>query len=454
MLGKNKLQTIENLACLPKLDVLDLHSNEIDKIECLDQLNELRVLNLAGNRITVLENISTLTLLTELNLRRNLIDAISTTTLGRLPTLQRLFLSNNKLPSKESLQPLFQLVALTELRLDGNKFNEVESPDYRSLMIQNFVSLRNLDLKAVTDDERRDAFSLTQKATEKRREQQREENQEAQRVRAITAVRKKWEEKFDMDVMAANLDDPWGATPMLADKAQHMSMKRLLAATATMANHASHPIQIGFSEVEVSDESRTLFVYGDALEALDSVKIHAIVTAIVFKYIPFDVIAKAVSTSNSTCSNNVYLQSFTALKHVHFAYNQLTSLDQLHWVAGLGSRAEEVTISHNPVCHLRLLRPYVSHTLKNVQVLNGQPLSLETQLMGERFFDMALQPPHPSPSSVPRKGPPQQPLPPMLRQGSCAMDRTTNALISKYLTEATRVDEQLKVQCRFEAEFG
>ncbi|RLO11084.1 hypothetical protein DYB28_009805, partial [Aphanomyces astaci] len=108
MLGKNKLQTIENLACLPKLDVLDLHSNEIDKIECLDQLNELRVLNLAGNRITVLENISTLTLLTELNLRRNLIDAISTTTLGRLPTLQRLFLSNNKLPSKESLQPLFQ----------------------------------------------------------------------------------------------------------------------------------------------------------------------------------------------------------------------------------------------------------------------------------------------------------------------------------------------------------
>ncbi|RLO00056.1 hypothetical protein DYB28_015017, partial [Aphanomyces astaci] len=268
------------------------------------------------------------------------------------------------------------LVALTELRLDGNKFNEVESPDYRSLMIQNFVSLRNLDLKAVTDDERRDAFSLTQKATEKRREQQREENQEAQRVRAITAVRKKWEEKFDMDVMAANLDDPWGSTPMLVDKAQHMSMKRLLAATATMANHASHPIQIGFSEVEVSDESRTLFV----------------------------------------------------------------------------------TISHNPVCHLRLLRPYVSHTLKNVQVLNGQPLSLETQLMGERFFDMggspALQPPHPSPSSVPRKGPPQQPLPPMLRQGSCAMDRTTNALISKYLTEATRVDAQLKVQCRFESEFG
>ncbi|RHY30171.1 hypothetical protein DYB32_006988 [Aphanomyces invadans] len=349
MLGKNKLKTIENLACLAKLDVLDLHSNEIDKIECLDQLNELRVLNLAGNRITVLENISSLTLLTELNLRRNFIDVISPTSLGRLPTLQRLFLSNNKLPSKDSLQPLFQLVALTELRLDGNKFNEVESPDYRPLMIQNFVSLRNLDLKAVTEDERREAFSLSQKANEKRREQQREENQEAQRVRAITAVRKKWEEKFDMDVVAVapEFDDPWANHP--ADK--HVNMKRLLAATAAMN---VGQIQIGFSEVEVSDESRTLFVYGDALEALESTKIHNIVTAIVFKYIPFDAIAQAVTSSPQTSNLNnsgvgagggLYLQSFTALKHVHFAYNQLTSLDQLHWLAGLGSRAEEVRAS-------------------------------------------------------------------------------------------------------------
>ncbi|KAG9415432.1 hypothetical protein AC1031_008874 [Aphanomyces cochlioides] len=424
MLGKNKLKMIEHLDCLPKLDVLDLHSNEIEKIEALDKLIELRVLNLAGNRITVLENISNLTLLTELNLRRNLIEVISPS-LDRLPTLQRLFISNNKLPTKESLQPLFQLVALTELRLDGNIFNQVESPDYRPLMIQHFVSLRNLDLKAVTEDERRDAFSATQKAHEKRREQQREENQEAQRVRAITAVRKKWEEKFDLDV-SSDMDDPWNPSHH-----KHISIKRLLSAGGGHGNGhggAAHHIQIGFSEVEVSDESRTLFVYGDALEALDSTKIHNIVTAIVFKYIPLDVVVKAITQSASP-----NLQQFVSLKHIHFAYNQLTSLDQLQWIANLGPRAEELTISHNPVCHLRLLRPYVSHMLKNVHVLNGQPLTMEHQLLGEHFFDA---PSCGNAVDKGRKGP-------LARQSSMA-DRSTNALIHKYLTEATRVDAQLK----------
>ncbi|KDO26192.1 hypothetical protein SPRG_08554 [Saprolegnia parasitica CBS 223.65] len=359
MLGKNKLKRIQHLECLSKLDVLDLHSNEIEVMSALDRLVELRVLNLAGNRIRVLENIAGLSLLTELNLRRNAIALISPH-LGKLPALQRLFLSNNRLETKDSILPLFQLTALTELRLDGNLFNSTDSAEYRPLLIQNFVSLRNLDLKVVTDDERRDAFSMTQRATEKRREQQREENQEAQRIRAITAVRKKWEERFDVQEGI----DPW----------QRNASSHTKAPAPT--------IQIGFSEVEVSEEARTLYIYGDALEALESAKIHNIVTSIVFKYIPIAVVVSAVAQSG-------YLRAFAALRRVELACNQITSLDQLPWIAHLGSHAEELVVSQNPVSNMRLLRPYVAQALKNVVVLNDLKLTVDDQRAGAHFFEAA-----------------------------------------------------------------
>ncbi|EQC36212.1 hypothetical protein, variant [Saprolegnia diclina VS20] len=366
MLGKNKLKRIQHLDCLVKLDVLDLHSNEIETISALDRLVELRVLNLAGNRIRVLENIAGLSLLTELNLRRNAIAQISPH-LGKLPALQRLFLSNNRLETKESILPLFQLTALTELRLDGNLFNSSDSAEYRPLLIQNFVSLRNLDLKVVTDDERRDAFSMTQRATEKRREQQREENQEAQRIRAITAVRKKWEERFDAQDGGI---DPW---------------QRPASSSASCSSLAKAPapaIQIGFSEVEVSEEARTLYIYGDALEALESPKIHNIVTTIVFKYIPISVVVSAVAQSG-------YLRAFAALRRIELACNQITTLDQLQWISHLGARAEELVVSQNPVSHMRLLRPYVAQTLKNVLILNDLKLTADDQRGGAHFFEAA-----------------------------------------------------------------
>ncbi|OQS04198.1 Outer Dynein Arm Light Chain 1 [Thraustotheca clavata] len=361
MLGKNRLKRIENLECLTKLDVLDLHSNDIQMIEDLNRLSELRVLNLAGNRIKALENIAELSLLTELNLRRNSIDFISHN-LGKLISLQRLFLSNNRLESKESILPLFQLTALTELRLDGNPFNQVENTEYRPLMIQNFVSLRNLDLKVVTEDERREAFSMSQRATEKRREQQREDNQEAQRIRAITAVRKKWEEQFDAR------DNLGSRNPWQLESSQIQTDK----------DQAS--IQIGFSEVEVSESARTLYIYGDALEALESPKITNIVTAIVFKYVPIPTISNDVLQGNQ-------LRSFIALRRLEFAHNQITNLEQLEWLAQLGQRCEELVIQNNPVSSMKLLRPFIAHVLRNVSMFNQAKITPEEQQIGSRFFE-------------------------------------------------------------------
>ena len=69
-----------------------------------------------------MENIGALQSLTELNLRRNKISEVYE--LNMLPTLQRLFLSNNKLSKFEDAGCVFKIKFLLELALDGNPMVE------------------------------------------------------------------------------------------------------------------------------------------------------------------------------------------------------------------------------------------------------------------------------------------------------------------------------------------
>ena len=177
MVGKNYITELTNLLTLKKLDVLDLHSNQLKEIKGLDELRELRVLNLAGNSISIVNNLSTLSSLTELNLRRNCIEMILE--LDRLPSLQRIFLSHNLINSERNIQCLFQIRSLIELSLDSNPIAEKDPQEYRQLIIgkiprstvsslHSFLlsklllvdcSLKHLDLKRITEEER--AISLT-----------------------------------------------------------------------------------------------------------------------------------------------------------------------------------------------------------------------------------------------------------------------------------------------------
>lgn len=191
MAGKNKIGVINNLSHLRKLDVLDLHSNDIATIENLDELQELRVLNLAGNRIVQVNNLTALQSLTELNLRRNCISSVSG--LDALPALQRIFLSHNSIGVFEDVQCVFQVKHLIELSLDGNPIAQypdhlnsstsnaaanVASSDgsdkqvegansstsngassgysarYRQYVVAKIATLKHLDLKRVTEEER------------------------------------------------------------------------------------------------------------------------------------------------------------------------------------------------------------------------------------------------------------------------------------------------------------
>jgi leucine-rich repeat-containing protein 49 len=151
MLGKNQLEKIEGLETLTRLDVLDLHSNQITTVEHLNHMPELRVLNLAGNQIVNVDNLEGLVSLTELNLRRNQIQNVRS--LDTLPNLQRVFVSNNLLSSFESLQCIFLTKHLLELALDGNPV--AQEAGYRQVVLDNLKGLRHLDLKRVTEEERR-----------------------------------------------------------------------------------------------------------------------------------------------------------------------------------------------------------------------------------------------------------------------------------------------------------
>ncbi|XP_033750016.1 leucine-rich repeat-containing protein 49-like isoform X6 [Pecten maximus] len=166
MLGKNKIKAIENLETLCKLDVLDLHGNQIGMIENLNHLSELRVLNLAGNQIAYVDNLSGLDSLAELNLRRNRIRTV--VDVDNLPSLQRLFLSFNDISSFEDIACLGDSNSLSEITLDGNPITQEQY--YKQIVLRHMQQLKQLDMKRVTEEERRIALVMARKEEEKKRE--------------------------------------------------------------------------------------------------------------------------------------------------------------------------------------------------------------------------------------------------------------------------------------------
>lgn len=193
MLGKNLIEKIERLDCLAKLDVLDLHCNQLHSIEGLSHLAELRVLNLAGNRIERVDTpgLSGLTSLAELNLRRNAIASIAG--VEALPSLQRLFLSYNVIGDVQSVSYLSSMGSLLELALDGNPL--ALEPSYRASILELTRSIRHLDLRRVSEDERRAAQAHAKREGERQAERQRKQRAEEDRTQAIRAIEQAWEHR-------------------------------------------------------------------------------------------------------------------------------------------------------------------------------------------------------------------------------------------------------------------
>lgn len=326
------------------------NSNEIEQMQNLNELKELRVLNLGGNKIMALENIERLSLLTELNLRRNYIERIGA--IGKMPSLQRLFLSNNKIEDLEALEPLFQVSSITELRLDCNDVCDSNQPEYRARMIRSFPVLKHLDLKPLTEAERRDSLHHFSQA--KIASKERAELEDAHRAHVIACTKAIWERRETSSswasassILKASKDSgmtavsSWGCSQLAMPSASIASPSREERESRPTSREdlTVHNNKTGFSEIEVHGDFRVLVIYGDALEVLESAKVHVLVNAITFRYVSIEKIS-AIATSSSSCN----LKLFGRLRRLSFAHNDMEFFDQLLWLATLGAKAEEVGV--------------------------------------------------------------------------------------------------------------
>ncbi|KAG7391213.1 hypothetical protein PHYPSEUDO_005574 [Phytophthora pseudosyringae] len=396
MMGKNRLRTVENLECLKKLDVLDLHSNEIEQMQNLNELTELRVLNLGGNMISSVENIDKLLLLTELNLRRNRISRIGA--VGKLPSLLRLFLSNNKLETFESIEPLFQVSSINELRLDSNGICASSQMEYRGRMIRGFPSLKHLDLKPLSDADRKEA--LLHANSPSKGGINGDDAEAAARAQVISCVKATWEQRVQPvhsrnDSRDLSILTSWGL-PAQEDLVSRVGYEEREIAPTNREEPTVYSNNAGFSEVEVYGDCRVLVVYGDALDVLELTKAPALVNAISFRYVNINKIVAAVNSAT-----NGTLKLFTRLRRLIFAYNELHSFEELLWLSTIGSKAEE-----NPVCGKTLLKRYIGARVSNTLRLNGEEITPTDRNVGKQLFPKPLVPrvrtlhDNPEPSSL------------------------------------------------------
>jgi hypothetical protein len=315
------------------------NSNEIEQMQNLNELRELRVLNLGGNKITMLEGVDKLSLLNELNLRRNAISRVGA--IGNLASLQRLFLSNNKLETLEAIEPLLQVSSINELRLDANAV--CEANNYRVRMIQSFPVLRHLDLRALSDADRQEATQCFTSPSSTPARQEQDEAEEAYRVHAVACIRALWHKRESLMSTTSSrgkprvLDTSWGSSVSdtattdlpVATGYEERELKPSAREDATVHNNNT-----GFSEIEVHGDYRVLVVYGNALDALESARARSVVNCVTFRHVDVDKVA--------TEAYSAQLKLFSRLRRISFAHNDLRAFAQLSWLAGLGSKAEEV----------------------------------------------------------------------------------------------------------------
>nr|XP_033469708.1 leucine-rich repeat-containing protein 49 isoform X1 [Epinephelus lanceolatus] len=418
MLGKNRIRKICCLERVSRLNTLDLHDNQICRIENMSHLSELQVLNLAGNSISRVENLQGLDCLTELNLRHNCISVV--TEVDRLPCLQRLFLSCNHITSFDQLACLGESRSLSELTLDGNPV--AMETWYKQAVLRCVLHLRQLDMKRITDEDRRMAGVQARKEEEKKKESHKQTIHKEKRRLAIRNAAQQWEgvraclvlpptngakEEVSPENSPAHSpaqtnglaqepspDEPRRVSPGSGPERPSGGTESRLR-TNSRPNSPRDPklVEAGSGSVQslsLSDshlaelDGDTLRLFGPgALEALErgwGVQTAGAVTVITFRYINFDAIVPTLPRIRV---------KFPNLSHLIFLETNISRLPQLAALTQV-RRLDQLTIhpGGNPVVSLALWRSFVIYRLNhfNLQRINGQEVTMNDVIAAERVF--------------------------------------------------------------------
>uniref|UniRef100_A0A8C7GJX3 Nischarin n=1 Tax=Oncorhynchus kisutch TaxID=8019 RepID=A0A8C7GJX3_ONCKI len=153
-MSHNHIVCIDNsVKLIPKVEFLDLSSNELSMVENLQHLYNLIHLDLSYNILTVLEGAHTkLGNIKTLNLAGNQLDSLAGLT--KLYSLVNLDLSSNKLGQLEEIRYIGMLPCLERLVLSNNPMCII--PDYRTKVLAQFWDRASevcLDSTAPTEKE-------------------------------------------------------------------------------------------------------------------------------------------------------------------------------------------------------------------------------------------------------------------------------------------------------------
>lgn len=371
MLGKNKVKKIMNLEELVMLDVLDLHGNQISKIENVNHLLHLRVLNLAGNDLTVVENLVGLNSLSELNLRRNSIKNVYD--IDQLPCLQRLFLSFNDIANFHSINCLGKSISLVELSVDGNPYSK--NPEYKQTIMQNIANLRQLDMKRLTDEEKRFACITAKREEEKRKEVERLTSMKEKRRVAISNAERQWNQQVNVR----------------SGDSHHCGNSEKFDISPRKGFYNGGPLKIVDSVKSLSSshlaeiENNSLNLYGSgSLEALEkewNEKTLSTINTINFKYINFQDIVPLVDK---------LFNNFPSLNNMNFDMTNISTLNELNWFNLIPHLHDLViTPSGNSVTKLSLWEAYIIYHFSNSQLrtLNGKEITPADKAHSKDIFD-------------------------------------------------------------------
>ncbi|XP_072880815.1 leucine-rich repeat-containing protein 49 isoform X2 [Hemitrygon akajei] len=387
-LNLDRIKNISNLENLTDLDVLDLHANQISKMENINHLSELRVLNLAGNLIVHAENMNGLDSLTELNLRRNRIETVRDA--DTLPCLQRIFLSFNNISRFENIACLADSYSLSEVTLDGNPI--AQESWYKHTILRHMVQLRQLDMKKITEEERRMASVMARKEDDKKREIHKQAILKEKRRLAISNAARQWEMQQSIatakDTQPAQVKPPCTASNINIHKPCHLNeceheLWQHESRSDGMLTSGVSGLSIAESHLAELDRD-TLHLYGfGALESLErswGVQAAAAVTTVSFMFIDFDDIIPILPRLRI---------KFPNILHFKFQDTNLHKLQQFNALA-LGRRLDQLTVSPqgNPVVNFTLWKYYVLFRLNHfgLQKINGVEVTPMDIVMGERFF--------------------------------------------------------------------
>ncbi|XP_078388582.1 leucine-rich repeat-containing protein 49 isoform X2 [Cetorhinus maximus] len=417
-LNLDRIKNISNLESLTDLDVLDLHANQICRMENINHLTELRVLNLAGNFIVHVENMSGLDSLTELNLRRNRIKSVRDA--DTLPRLQRFFLSFNNISRFEDIACLADSLSLSEVTLDGNPI--AQESWYKHTILRHMLQLRQLDMKKITEEERRMALIMAKKEDDKKREIHKQAILKEKRRLAISNAARQWEIQQTVAAIKEAQQEqvkPLGTASNISihkpchinehehglwpNESSQLSPNNNIEKEAE-DNKQDFPKSEKSSNMRSPDgvltcavqglsiadshlaelEGDTLHLYGfGALESLDrswGVQTAGTVTTVSFMFIDFDEIVTVLPRLRI---------KFPNILHLKFQDTNLHKLQQFNALA-LGRRLDQLTVSSqgNPVVNFSLWKYYVLFRLNHfcLQKINDTEVTPMDIVMGERLF--------------------------------------------------------------------